>query len=523
MKKLTTFASIFALAALSANAAIDFSETLESSVDGKWFDASNWNNQQPPNDSYMGAYLQWSYEHMYLDDDATIGSLKLNRDIGARPVGAEEPTPTLSLYNPDTKTESTLTIDFSGRSDPSDGKVIYGAGNGQGFNAKVNSMNFVFDGGTINITDSSEGNTGTRTAKIFMAPETNEIDFTGKTYGYTFNSNVNSTEHLLLQGVYNDSSYKTGGVFKFVFNKTLTLKNGNDYKNLTVASTILSRKTDSAGNITDSGAYLHLGETATANIGKLIVGNNAFVQVDGVLNTNTTGNTFAKGSLTEINGTWNYIGSSVLSSANLTINGKANGVTGDRWIGVRDSSVLTINGKNKGDIAFLQGIRIFNGGTLVINSDSLDGGTIIWLPNENSSTRQVNNIILNASTSINSFRFGTNTETIITFADDAILTLTQFSSNNGDGWVHALTSGELLTLVNYENGKIRCTSDMLSDTLNDLNSIKAAGFEEGSFKWELGSDGTYWLVGTAAVPEPATVAAFFGLAALGFALYRRRR
>lgn len=521
MKKLTTIFSVFAFAAAVANAAdIDLIYTSPNAKgEAKWFDKSSWGttasqSNLPPSDNAMAAQFEWDFQHLYLDRDTTMSYLILNRDIGAK-----TSTPTLSLYDPETKAETNLTFDISQNvaAGASSATIIKGHGGSRGFNAKVDSMNFIFDGGTINITDSSEGNTGTRTANILIKPENNDVDFSGKTYSYTFNSNVVSTENLYIEG--KSASDKAGGVFKVEFNKELSLVNGADYKTLTLGNTKDVYKVDAAGNMTAAGLAVVIGKEATANVGKFKVGENAFLQVDGVLNTNTAGNEFATGSQTVINGTWNYFGHNELYGR-LEIKGEARRTGGDSFINLRKNSELVIDGKNKGDIQFLTGIRMFGGGKLVINSDSLDAGTNIWIPY--GSVGNENHIEVNASTKLNSFRFGNNTSTIITFADDAILILAEFSSGNGDGWVHELTSNELLTLVNYENGKIRCTSDMTKDNKNDLSVIRADGFEDGSFKWELGFDGTYWLVGTA-VPEPAAVAAIFGLAALGFALYRRRR
>ena len=314
MKKLTTIFSVFALAAAVANAAdIDLIYTSwDAKGEAKWFDKASWGttgnpSNLPPSDNAMAAQFEWNFQHLYLEKDTTISYLILNRDIGAKSA-----TPTLSLCDPETKAETNLTFDISQNvaEGASSATIIKAHGGNVGFNAKVDSMNFIFDGGTINITDSSEGNTGTRTANIFIKPENHDVDFSGKTYSYTFNSNVVSTENLYIEG--KSASNKAGGVFKVEFNKELSLVNGADYKTLKLGNTKDVYTVDAAGNMTAAGLAVVIGKEATANVLNVSVGNNATLIVDGVLNTLTTSssnkNNFNTGSKFIINGEVNYSG-----------------------------------------------------------------------------------------------------------------------------------------------------------------------------------------------------------------------
>ena len=534
MKKLTTIFSIFAFAAVMANADIDLIYTSSNAKgEAKWFDESSWGttaqpSKLPPSDSSMAAQFEWNFEHLYLDKDTTMSYLILNRDIGAKSA-----TPTLSLYDPETNVETTLTFDISQNvaEGASSSDIIKGHA-GAGFNAKVDSMNFIFDGGTINITDSSEGNTGTRTANIFIKPEGNSADFSGKTYSYTFNSNVVSTENLYIEG--KGSSNKAGGVFKVEFNKELSLVNGSDYKTLKLGNTKDVYTVDAAGNMTAAGLAVVIGKEATANVLNVSVGNNATLIVDGVLNTLTTNNkntnNFNTGSTFIINGEVNYSGP-LLAFGKIVVG--ENGVfktmnKGDAYIQLGVGSELVINSKTKGNVNFDHvGLRMSSGSKLTINGDGLAATTKIWVTNSASVE-----IAFNASTSFASFCWCGNDAKNITmkFADDVTVILDTFSTKNPDKqWAKTgLTSLMSLVLENYTNGQLqikKLSEDLDADCKDDLSVVKGEGFVDGSFEWVWHDEtNTYWLTGKAApVPEPATYAALFGLAALGFALYRRRR
>ncbi len=62
-----------------------------------------------------------------------------------------------------------------------------------------------------------------------------------------------------------------------------------------------------------------------------------------------------------------------------------------------------------------------------------------------------------------------------------------------------------------EDGVLRASNILIKTADGDVNAFLVA------------AEGGWYVNSTAAVPEPATVAALFGLAALGFAFYRRRR
>ena len=535
MKKLTTIFSVFAFAAAVANAAdIDLIYTSSNAKgEAKWFDESSWGTtgnptNLPPSDNAMAAQFEWDFQHLYLDRDTTMSYLILNRDIGVK-----TSTPTLSLYDPETKAETNLTFDISQNvaAGASSANIIKGHPGSGGFNAKVDSMNFIFDGGTINITDSSEGNTGTRTANIFIKPESNDVDFSGKTYSYTFNSNVVSTENLYIEG--KSASNKAGGVFKVEFNKELSLVNGSDYKTLTLGNTKDVYNADAAGNMTAAGLAVVIGKEATANVLNVSVGNNATLIVDGVLNTLTTSssnkNNFNTGSTFIINGEVNYSGP-IFASGKIVVG--ENGVfkttnKGDPYILLGVGSELVINSKTKGNVNFDHvGLRMSNGSKLTINGDGLAATTKIWVTNSASVE-----IAFNASTSFTSFCWCANDAKNITmkFADDVTVILDTFSTKNPDKWAKTgLTSLMSLVLENYTNGQLqikKLSEDLDADCKDDMSVVKGEGFVDGSFEWIWHDEtNTYWLTGKAApVPEPATVAVLFGLFAMALVVYRKRR
>ncbi len=81
-----------------------------------------------------------------------------------------------------------------------------------------------------------------------------------------------------------------------------------------------------------------------------------------------------------------------------------------------------------------------------------------------------------------------------------------------------------IVFFNFANGKVMLENGLLND--EDYQNIVAytgsdeSGTALGNFYWD---SETKYLMSRDAVPEPATYAAVFGLAALGFALYRKRR
>ena len=81
-----------------------------------------------------------------------------------------------------------------------------------------------------------------------------------------------------------------------------------------------------------------------------------------------------------------------------------------------------------------------------------------------------------------------------------------------------------IVFFNFANGKVMLKNGLLKD--EDYQNIVAytgsdeSGTALGNFYWD---SETKYLMSRDAVPEPATYAAVFGLAALGFALYRKRR
>ena len=509
--------------------------------------------EKVPNGKGDQITLNHNFKDIYMDMDVTLNSLMFNRDLGSawRDMG-KDPNANPTIYMGETVTDgdglrdATLTLDLANKSlnsyvlYPAIGdNVVYGINafthtyTETGEVYKVMNMNLTFEGGTIKVTDSA--NTGTRTACFSMRPE-GDKDFTGRTYGYTFNSFVESTENLSLEGRLN-SQADNGGVFKFTFNKDLALFNGDDatdqHKILTLTATSVPLTYDAAGNIEKAGNYAVIGENAMAVVRRITLEKNTALQIDGVLSTQKasnkqTTNSVYRGALLIVNGTFDMAGA-LSVHGKMVINGVLDGTTrsiDDPYVQVFSSGEMVI-GKNAQKVSLGRtGLRLYKGAKLSIDSALAfdDNSTRIWFFKPDTVTDESSIVEFNANAKLLGFSWQDKTSVVFKFAEDVEVLLKTFSLNEGDGSVyHGLKGDVSLTLEGYRNGMIRITSLDKQD-LDDLTLIKAAGFEDGSFHWEFDdASNSYWLVGTAAVPEPATVAALFGLAAFALVLYRRRR
>ena len=521
--------------------------------DKQWSDTDAWANttgeavEKVPNGKDDQITLNFNFKSIYMDMDVTLNSLMFNRELGVawRDMG-KDPNANPTIYMGETVTDgdglrdATLTLDLANKT--ANGYVLYPAhGNDSvgGINAvtygeyKIMNMNLTFEGGTIKVTDSA--NTGTRTAYFSMRPE-GDKDFTGRTYGYTFNSFVESTENLSLEGRPSNHT-DNGGVFKFTFNKDLTLFNGDDatdqYRILTLTATSVPLTYDAAGNIEKAGNYAVIGENAMALVRRITLEKNTALQIDGVLLTQKasnkqTTNMVSIGALLIVNGTFDMAGTLSVHGKTV-INGVLDGTTrsiDDPYVQVYSKGEMVI-GKNAQKVSLGRtGLRLYKGAKLSINSASAfgDNSTRIWFFKPDTVTDESSIVEFNANAKLLGFSWQDSTSVVFKFAEDVEVLLNTFSLNEGNGSVyHGLKGDVSLTLEGYRNGMIRITS-LDNQDLDDLTLIKAAGFEDGSFHWEFDdASNSYWLVGTAAVPEPATVAAIFGLAAFALVLYRRRR
>ena len=121
-------------------------------------------------------------------------------------------------------------------------------------------------------------------------------------------------------------------------------------------------------------------------------------------------------------------------------------------------------------------------------------------------------VIVNANQNFDSLRFnGTNiTANLVLDASVDEFNLTSLA----DG---TLNGSNLLVIDGFREGVIKI------DSWNDGDSLANIVSKNGDWIDFVYDSETGYLSATHVVPEPATVAAFFGLAALGLVLYRRRR
>ncbi|MDP0500338.1 MAG: PEP-CTERM sorting domain-containing protein [Verrucomicrobiota bacterium JB022] len=93
---------------------------------------------------------------------------------------------------------------------------------------------------------------------------------------------------------------------------------------------------------------------------------------------------------------------------------------------------------------------------------------------------------------------------------------TSSTTFSGDGIV--FTSTNLLVPAGYVSGTALSSTMTFEDA-----TLESLGLTPGSYTWSWGSDSATLTISAPAVPEPTTYALLGGLAALGFAAWRRRR
>lgn len=120
----------------------------------------------------------------------------------------------------------------------------------------------------------------------------------------------------------------------------------------------------------------------------------------------------------------------------------------------------------------------------------------------------------------------------LTFGADSNVVLRMFGATSHDTLTADAFDAEGMFNLVFDMSDFNIGSEkMASFNLTDLfegadNSLFAsanASMKNDNGKFDMAFDGINGTVSFTAVPEPATYAALFGLAALGFALYRRRR
>ena len=124
--------------------------------------------------------------------------------------------------------------------------------------------------------------------------------------------------------------------------------------------------------------------------------------------------------------------------------------------------------------------------------------------------------------------WGANTEELtstfhIYLGDDvSMITLDTLTESNG---VNGLNNDyRFIILDNFRNNTIK-VSKLNPYEADYMDQISAEGYEDFRFDFVNGVDGTdgYWLNATQVIPEPATCVILCGLAALGFAVFFRRK
>ena len=508
-----------------------------------WSDNTNWKNystgnnpETAPNSNTVEADLWWSTTSVKVDGDYTLKMLGANRDTGC---------------SAEIMGEVYINMKES-KSDGSDGSLTFDlANNSNGFaidfltsahleNAK--NLRFIFEGGSLNFTDTVSDTV--RTAVIRSSGEASSAGRFGTEYTKTttFNTVINSTEHLAVQGWHFAGE---GPITTFNFNGDINLYDSavSEYRNFIIWSNNAGGTTlVSTVNIGASSNFIAASFRACENTEAVINGNmelyntssspmgeafrvdgKAKVTINGSLlmeaNSNKAvsvsgdGELILNGSLTSINRGSEIYGKMTVNE-NATMSFRGTVAYPDAYLMINGGNLVLNNTKK---INIDRGLRLQNA-TVTFNSDALSSDTVLWMiSNYSGGSGCVLNV--NSDLNFNAFSWVQGNRTTINFADGVVITLNMLSKNRDD-WGKVLTDDVLLTLNNFENGAIRVTS---LDERDDLSLISAAGFEDGSFKFVWHEEtGNYWLEATA-IPEPAAIAGILGALALCFAAARKRR
>lgn len=501
-----------------------------------WSDNTNWkdystgnNPETAPNSNTVEADLWWNTTSVSVDGDYTLKMLGANRDTGCSEAIMGE------VY-----------INMKGsKSDGSDGSLTFDlANNSNGFaidfltsayleNAK--NLRFIFEGGSLNFTDTVSDTV--RTAVIRSSGEAGSAGQFGTEYTKTttFNTVINSTEHLAVQG-WNFAG--EGPITTFNFNGDINLYDAgaSEYRNFTIlgnnagGTTLVSTVNIGASSNFVAASYKVCTNTETVIDGNVELYNTSATPMNEAFYVEKGGKATINGSLsleaTEnkamsvsgeliLNGSLKSVNRGIEIYGKMTVNENATMSLsgGDPYLLVNGGE-LTLNNINKIDAA--RGLRIQNS-TVTFNSDALSSGTIVWMVANYGGSGCVINV--NSDLNFNAFSWVQGNRTTINFADGVVITLDMLSKNRDD-WGNVLTDDVLLTLNNFENGAIRVTS---LDERDDLSLISADGFEDGSFKFVWHDEtGNYWLEATA-IPEPAAMSGILGAFALSLLALRRRR
>ena len=258
-------------------------------------------------------------------------------------------------------------------------------------------MRFIFEGGSLNFTDTVSDTV--RTAVIRSSGESKSAGLFGTEYTKTttFNTVINSTEHLAVQG-WNFAG--EGPITTFNFNGDVNLYDSavSEYRNFIIwgnnagGTTLVSTVNIGASSNFIAASFracdnteavingnMELYNTSSSPMGEAFrVDGKAKVTINGSLlmeaNSNkamsVSGELILNGSLKNVNrGIEIYGKMTVNENATMSLSGN------DPYLLVNGGE-LTLNNINKIDAA--RGLRMQNA-TVTFNSDALSSGTVVWM------------------------------------------------------------------------------------------------------------------------------------------------
>ena len=250
----------------------------------------------------------------------------------------------------------------------------------------------------------------------------------------------------------------------------------------------------------------------------------------------STGSNFVLGNMKDSGGNEVAGGFTAIGGGVLTIRGSAAALKG--VIGAKDADIILQDSENAKATWFDNAsvVRLANAKSIdasaiatqliVAKTQSIIGNGAIMT--SSNGMKLLGTIATHADAAANlSITGGT-----LTFGADSNVVLRMFGATSHDTLTADAFDAEGMFNLVFDMSDFNIGSEkMASFNLTDLfegadNSLFAsanASMKNDNGKFDMAFDGINGTVSFTAVPEPATYAALFGLAALGFALYRRRR
>ena len=335
-----------------------------------------------------------------------------------------------------------------------------------------------------------------------------------------------------------DENENVGVIFTLSGGSSLTLRNGINWKaTLSSGEITVDNATFKTPQLssTQTNAAFNFGATMDAE-GKFSANYLDTSSESGFSINGSTGSNFVLGNMKDSGGNEVAGGFTAIGGGALTINGSVAALKG--VIGAKDADIILGSTATQAATWFDNAsvVRLANAKSIdasaiatqliVAKTQSIIGNGAIMT--SSNGMKLLGTIATHADAAANlSITGGT-----LTFGADSNVVLRMFGATSHDTLTADAFDAEGMFNLVFDMSDFNIGSEkMASFNLTDLfegadNSLFAsanASMKNDNGKFDMAFDGINGTVSFTAVPEPATYAALFGLAALGFALYRRRR